>query len=639
VRLSGHTLRRTAQGGYTKRAWNFHSLDGDNVRMKPAIRYDSTYSAISGTADYLGVHNGVLVVCVGGNIYYGGTLRGTYTGSISVNDIDSRLVYSAGATGQLYYIDLSSFVVDKLGCEVPSVGSVSGTAGSGGSMEEGAYYYYFVWRDIYGVRSQASDPVLATVTAGNDQITLLSLPAKPTATGKYDVLEIYRTAVDGSASGYGGQPYYLDETTAAFYIDRKSDLELGSPLETSPTWPATYRMIPAGTKLTRWNDRLAWINGNKVYWTAVDSAGLPTWETYTYRIIGDSSTCSNLASVGGVLFVFKQTEVYSVSPDDPNAVQLVAPVGTIATGLTVGPNAIYFWYRSNIYELSPNGLRCLTDEIAPMGSEVHSGTWMPLSVFMDDRNHLWVVGQANAVPDFEVKLTGAHPYPYIAYVCDLRETTWCRFLNCEYLYAGYAWGTGVLYLLNDKGRVMTLSWAETGEQVPLTNAQYITTATYVSAVRVTLPVPNTPFVVGTWVWWHDNATGMLTLTRVSALHGANDIEVEAATFAATGGTLIIGYAFGQWDADLHDGAFTEVLVQRYNGWIESALSAYLSVGVWQKLPVFASYSSDARTADAAAYHYYKEVNARILEMTLWTHAFACGNPTWERWLIDAQPTR
>ena len=76
----------------------------------------------------------------------------------------------------------------------PMLGQLTAEPGVGGTMEPGGYFYRFVFVDANGIESDFSDPINATVQAGQNSVTLNGLPAIPAG---YTTLRVYR-AVDPS---------------------------------------------------------------------------------------------------------------------------------------------------------------------------------------------------------------------------------------------------------------------------------------------------------------------------------------------------------------------------------------------------------------------------------------------------------
>lgn len=645
VRTNGHTLRRGATKGFTRQAWNIQSLDGDWVKLKPSIRYDSTYAARSGTADFLCVCQGVLIAAINGKIYRSNVEIGTYTGSVHITQVGDLIVWSdtlvSGTYLQCYNVTTAR--VGTLGNAEPSVGSVVVSAlGSGGSLSAGDYYYRLVWVDENGFRSAPSDYLGPVTCVANDTVRLTPMPSKPST--KYSHLEIYRTTVSGASSGYGSVCYYVGTVAAGgTYNDTSADSSLGDPVPMLPSYPSSYRTMPTGIMPTRWGDRLAWSDDNRVYWSAVDSDGFPKWgETHLYRVVGDDDPIVALAVHDKQLFIFKRNEMYVLANTSPYACYKLHDVGTAHRGTVAVSDRIYFWFRSKLYAYGTDGLAEVSQEVSPIGSEIDAGVFSPTSLFVDDRGNVWMCGQADSITDFDYQLSGSFPYPHVAYVYNPSDGAWYRFMNCDYTYGAFNDATNTMYVINEKGRIQTFDWKLTGDQVSSSDALYVVRGagwTYVAANRITLSVPSADYLIGTWVWFWNASTQHLGLSRVSALPSATDIQVEGNLFADVANSIvIIGHSYMQWDFDIENPNFKDTKLEKFAAWLRGYANCYVSTSITLTDVSLTACSADMRTASShASYLFLKEVPTVLLGGTFYIQGFMLGNPRFDRYAFEGQP--
>lgn len=204
-----------------------------------------------------------------------------------------------------------------------------------GSMANGLYAYVAVWsfRDKEGrvTYSRTSEPASVVTAGGNGNINIdVTVPTAHSATDTQCTVHLYRTAV-------GGTIYYLVEsrlvtstvttpqgTVFESFTDSLADATL-------ITRPQLYRAPgTSGTALDRCNplssrhivrhkDRVFYAHESTVFYSSFEVDGEQPWFSpgFSFEVPGGTGPITGLASMDGVLVIFKRDGVWAVDGEGP----------------------------------------------------------------------------------------------------------------------------------------------------------------------------------------------------------------------------------------------------------------------------------------------------------------------------------
>lgn len=204
-----------------------------------------------------------------------------------------------------------------------------------GTLAAGTYNYVAIWtyKDKAGRShfSRCSEPVSIVTAGGTGKIAIdVSAPGVSSTTGQISV-QLYRTIS-------GGTQYFRLATTTATtvsgsgpmtesfvtFTDQTSDATLqSSPLlyrQPGTTGTALDRVSAlSGKHVVRHKDRVFYAHENTVYFSSFDVDGEAPWFSpgLSFDVVNGEGPIVGLASMDGILVVFKRNDVYLVDGDGP----------------------------------------------------------------------------------------------------------------------------------------------------------------------------------------------------------------------------------------------------------------------------------------------------------------------------------
>lgn len=212
--------------------------------------------------------------------------------------------------------------------DAPSVFAVDSGGGSGVDIGVHSYVSVYEFRNNNGdvVYSRVSRPSTVTLgSAHNVTVTVLGLGvgSRTRSTGFYNsyTVSTYRTTAGGtvyyrvSSLNYQGTVGFTDSTSDAALVALpqlfRQPGTVGTPLD---------RCNPlSGSSLCKHKDRVYYSRGNSVYYSSFALDGEGTWfsPSFTFAVPDGTGPVTGLASMDGILIVFKRNAVLLVDGDGP----------------------------------------------------------------------------------------------------------------------------------------------------------------------------------------------------------------------------------------------------------------------------------------------------------------------------------
>lgn len=249
---------------------------------------------------------------------------------------------------------------------------------SDGYIANGSYQYKFVyqWIDNQGnnIRSAPSVALDVTTSGAEDTVTL-TVPSLRLTEKSRVVVEAYRTEESGEVffkATSTALPVYNDPTSdTVLIVDTLSDDQLTSNEPLYTTGEVENNAPGAASIITTWKQR-AWLAGledpNQLQFSKKTSPGLPANfnATYTIDLIPTGGRIVDLAPLGDLLIIFKETAIYALSGEGPlntgaqNDYQqpqlLSGDVGALRTGCVAQiPQGLIFVSQKGIYLIDHSG--------------------------------------------------------------------------------------------------------------------------------------------------------------------------------------------------------------------------------------------------------------------------------------------
>jgi hypothetical protein len=354
--------------------------------------------------------------------------------------------------------------MSEMGCvSVPTVLAADSGAGTGVDLGIHNYTVVFEFTDSAGRRhlSRSANPFALTLAAAKNVTVSFTYPAvsdHQTVDGSSGVTNPYNWKALVFRTTAGGTQYYLASTQSLVsgsanyiqYTDSMSDATLlAQPImHRQPGTPNTSLdryTAPASSCVLRHKDRVFCARGNTVYFSSFDVFGEAPWfnPAFSFNVIGGNGPITALASLEGILVIFKKDAIFVVDGDGPPENggdgtefspprKLLSAYGCVAANTLVrADDCLMFASSSGIYRLSRkltvdwvgknvnNTLSGLYNQLG--GTSFYGSAYDPLT-----HRAIWLIEQyVNAG---------------YALVYDTNTDSWSRYIHRGYGGYGYVMG-------------------------------------------------------------------------------------------------------------------------------------------------------------------------------------------------------
>jgi hypothetical protein len=214
--------------------------------------------------------------------------------------------------------------------DVPLV-FLKAVAPSGAGIPPGLYTYVAVYevrdglgRTMFSGTSRPSTVVFGSAQDVEVQVAMPFLGVEPLEAS----VSLYRTLSGGKVlyrlTGFTIEPASAGSVFATLYVDQQLD----SVIESNPQpmrqplvqGAALQRFAPLASRHTiRHKDRVFYCNGQQVYYSSFDLEGEAPWfnPSFSFAVPGGAGDITALASMDGLLIIFKRNAVFLVDGDGP----------------------------------------------------------------------------------------------------------------------------------------------------------------------------------------------------------------------------------------------------------------------------------------------------------------------------------
>lgn len=201
-------------------------------------------------------------------------------------------------------------------------------SGGGTGVDNGTRTYVAVYefKDYQGNSHYSRTSRVSQLTMGAAHDVTVQVTAPHVYSHARGVVRVYRTVAGGTSFYLCGSLQFSGASTTAFFTltDSMSDATLiNQPLlfrQPGVSNTALDRYHPlASSCVCRHKDRVFYANGNTVYYSSFAVDGESPWfsPAFSFPVPGGSGAIKALASMDGVLVVFKQDAIFVVDGDGP----------------------------------------------------------------------------------------------------------------------------------------------------------------------------------------------------------------------------------------------------------------------------------------------------------------------------------